>query len=81
MQPISNIVYVVAVVISFQFSTFVSLMQLFRCGVLYPLVVISFQFSTFVSLMQLISYSRLGMSSLRGFIEKEKPVEYHRLFL
>lgn len=44
-------------------------------------VVISFQFSTFVSLMQLISHRRLGISSLRGFIEKEKPVEYHRLFL
>ena len=41
------------VVISFQFSTFVSLMQL-AGGALYKReVVISFQFSTFVSLMQL----------------------------
>ena len=69
------------VVISFQFSTFVSLMQPPRGQVLDYNVVISFQFSTFVSLMQLISHRRLGMSSLRRFIEREKPVVYHRLFL
>ena len=40
------------VVISFQFSTFVSLMQLVYQDVLLGGVVISFQFSTFVSLMQ-----------------------------
>ena len=40
------------VVISFQFSTFVSLMQLVASLPLLKVVVISFQFSTFVSLMQ-----------------------------
>ena len=40
------------VVISFQFSTFVSLMQLEPNSIRANLVVISFQFSTFVSLMQ-----------------------------
>ena len=41
------------VVISFQFSTFVSLMQRLFPNTAPRLVVISFQFSTFVSLMQL----------------------------
>ena len=40
------------VVISFQFSTFVSLMQPLSCIDIPRIVVISFQFSTFVSLMQ-----------------------------
>ena len=40
------------VVISFQFSTFVSLMQLELINNITKDVVISFQFSTFVSLMQ-----------------------------
>ena len=40
------------VVISFQFSTFVSLMQPSTRIQLEEFVVISFQFSTFVSLMQ-----------------------------
>ena len=50
------------VVISFQFSTFVSLMQLAVCLGFCLLVVISFQFSTFVSLMQRERYgSVLGV--------------------
>ena len=40
------------VVISFQFSTFVSLMQQNETLWVGKIVVISFQFSTFVSLMQ-----------------------------
>ena len=43
----------IIVVISFQFSTFVSLMQPRILALLAEAVVISFQFSTFVSLMQL----------------------------
>ena len=81
MQLLGDLNGLDAVVISFQFSTFVSLMQLLSDLNGLNAVVISFQFSTFVSLMQLISHRRLGISSLRGFIEKEKPVEYHRLFL
>ena len=81
MQPWMIFLQSSKVVISFQFSTFVLLMQLYYGKTSLVYVVISFQFSTFVLLMQLISHSRLGISSLRGFIEKEKPVEYHRLFL
>ena len=45
------------VVISFQFSTFVSLMQRLADGNIVSCVVISFQFSTFVSLMQRLAPS------------------------
>ena len=48
------------VVISFQFSTFVSLMQPTPSALYSVSVVISFQFSTFVSLMQLLSLGRLS---------------------
>ena len=44
--------YEIAVVISFQFSIFVSLMQQSEVCHFSVIVVISFQFSTFVSLMQ-----------------------------
>ena len=47
--------YLKTVVISFQFSTFVSLMQRDKPKDGDKEVVISFQFSTFVSLMQLES--------------------------
>ena len=47
------------VVISFQFSTFVSLMQHNTRYILKRSVVISFQFSTFVSLMQPRAEERL----------------------
>ena len=56
-------------------------MQLAEEDLAKSIVVISFQFSTFVSLMQLILHSDLDMSSLRRFIEREKPVVLHRLFL
>ena len=47
-----NTVRIDVVVISFQFSTFVSLMQPGVAIFSVRIVVISFQFSTFVSLMQ-----------------------------
>ena len=53
MQPRILALLAEAVVISFQFSTFVSLMQLLTAEEAIASVVISFQFSTFVSLMQL----------------------------
>ena len=52
MQHEGHNVYYKLVVISFQFSTFVSLMQLKYFALPLYCVVISFQFSTFVSLMQ-----------------------------
>ena len=52
MQLIIDLYSIPIVVISFQFSTFVSLMQLFKASPELAIVVISFQFSTFVSLMQ-----------------------------
>ena len=53
MQPKGIQLLIYRVVISFQFSTFVSLMQRKAFFELEGAVVISFQFSTFVSLMQL----------------------------
>ena len=52
MQLLGDLNGLNSVVISFQFSTFVSLMQHYRELDDCTLVVISFQFSTFVSLMQ-----------------------------
>ena len=50
------------VVISFQFSTFASLMQPTSENYLVKAVVISFQFSTFASLMQLANFKFVVIS-------------------
>ena len=63
MQPALASPFPADVVISFQFSTFVSLMQQDRASLVGASVVISFQFSTFVSLMQLDQVNNLRLNS------------------